>query len=302
MDSTEHDWSLYRTFLAVLRTGSLSAAARFLGTTQPTVGRQIAALEKTLGGKALFTRSQTGLLPTDVARELSPHAEAMAASADALMRAASAKEDEVAGVIRLSASEVVGAEVLPPMLVEFRTAHPHVEIELGLTNETVDLLRRDADIAVRMIKPEQKSLIARRAGKVMLAFHASREYIDRFGMPQSVEDLSRHALIGFDKMTPPQRIVKTVPFKVTRDLFAFRCDSDLGQLAAIRAGFGIGACQYGVADREPALVPVLEHAFRFEFEIWVAMHENLKKSQRMRLMFDHLVASLGSYAKRSARA
>src|SRR5215831_17144703 len=213
MDKKEDDWSLYRSFLAVVRTGSLSAAARALGITQPTVGRHIAALEQTLGGRPLFTRSQSGLLPTDVARELLPHAESMDAAADALVRTASARASEVAGTVRITASEVVGAEVLPPILTEFRRLYPRVEIELNLSNQTVDLLRRDADIAVRMVKPEQQSLVARKAGEVALVFFATREYLDRQGTPRTLDDLDSHTLIGFDKTLPPQRFLDTAPFK-----------------------------------------------------------------------------------------
>jgi DNA-binding transcriptional LysR family regulator len=299
MNDADHDWSLYRSFLAVVNTGSLSAAARTLRTTQPTIGRHIAALEKFLGGRALFTRSQQGLRPTEVGRDLLPHAQAMASAADALVRAASAQADEVAGAVRITASDVVGAEILPPMLTEFRRKHPRVEIELGLSNENVDLLRRDADIAVRMVKPTQKALIARKAGVALLVFYATRDYLDRYGTPRSLDDMPDHTFIGFDKLLPPQRFLDIAPFKVSRELFAFRCDNDLGQLAALRAGFGIGAIQTAIAQRDPTLIPVLTDHIRFELEFWVTMHENLKKVQRMRLMFDHLVAQLAKISQQA---
>jgi len=297
----QYDWSLYRSFLAVVRIGSLSGAARSLRLTQPTVGRHIAALESSLGGKALFTRSQNGLLATDVARELLPHAEAMASAADALVRAASGESDEVAGTIRLSASDIVGAEMLPTILAEFRDTYPKVTMELGLANQTVDLLRRDADIAVRMIKPSQKALLARKVGSVALALHAKQSYLDKHGTPQSLQDLRGHAVIGFDAAVPPARIMESLPIKITRDSFALRCDNDLGQLAALRAGFGIGSCQFGIARREPDLVPVLADQLSFDLELWVVMHENLKKVKRMRLMFDHLVSGLLPFIEQSKR-
>ncbi len=252
MPATEPGWDLYRSFLEVLRAGSLSAASRTLGLTQPTVGRHIAALERSLKGRALFTRSRTGLLATEAARELRPHAEAMAASAGALVRAASGGSEEVRGVVRLSASEVIGAEVLPLMLADFRRLHRGVIVELSLSNQTADLLRRDADIAVRMVRPVQKSLVARKVGKTVLGLHASAEYIEAYGQPQKLADLESHPLIGFDRTMPISRGV-SLPAPITRELFAFRCDSDLGQLAAIRAGLGIGVCQYGIA-RESRLV------------------------------------------------
>ena len=188
-------WDLYRSFLEVLRTGSLSAASRSLGLTQPTVGRHIATLEKTLQGKPLFTRSRTGLQPTETARELRPHAEQMAAAAGALLRAASGAAEEMKGAVRITASEIIGAEVLPQILTEFRARQPGVIVELSLSNQSADLLRRDADIAVRMVRPAQKALVARRVGKTVLGLHASRAYLEARGMPRSLADLEQHALI-----------------------------------------------------------------------------------------------------------
>src|SRR5579863_6623222 len=148
----EPDWTHYRAFLAVLREGSLSGAARALGLAQPTLGRQIADLERALG-TALFIRSSRGLLPTDAASDIAPHAEAMAAAAGAMKRAASGGANDATGVVRITASEIVGAEVLPPLLAEFRRAHPGVTVELALSNRVEDLLRGEADIAVRMVRP-----------------------------------------------------------------------------------------------------------------------------------------------------
>jgi DNA-binding transcriptional LysR family regulator len=299
-ESSEPTWDLYRSFLEVLRTGSLSAASRALGLTQPTVGRQIAMLEKTLHGKPLFTRSRTGLQPTETARELRPHAELMASAAAALLRTASGAAEEMQGAVRVTASEVIGAEVLPPILTEFRARQPGVIVELSLSNQSADLLRRDADIAVRMVRPAQKALVARRVGKTALGLHASRQYIETRGMPRQLTDLlQHHALIGFDRTPHVTRGLK-LPFPLTRDLFAYRCDSDLGQLAAIRAGFGVGVCQYGVAaSSNPPLVAVLPQEVRFELDIWIVMHEALRKTARIRMMFDHLVASFAQYVARS---
>lgn len=295
----EPTWDLYRSFLEVLRTGSLSAASRSLGLTQPTVGRHIAMLEKTLHGRPLFTRSRTGLHPTETARELRSHAESMAAAAGALLRAASGGAEEMRGAVRLTASEIIGAEVLPQMLTEFRGRQPGVIVELSLSNQSADLLRRDADIAVRMVRPSQKALVARRVGKTALGLHASRQYVEARGMPRQLADLQHHALIGFDRAPTASRGLK-LPMPLTRELFAYRCDSDLGQLAAIRAGFGIGVCQYGVAAMShPPLVSILPQEVRFELDIWIVMHEALRKTARIRMMFDHLVTSFTQYAARS---
>src|SRR3569833_469629 len=145
MTAQPPDWHLFRAFLAVVREGSLSRAARVLGTTQPTMGRQVAALEVSLGVK-LFTRSLDGLSPTDAGLRLIPSVEAMAAAAETARRSASGEVDEARGTVRITASEVIGGEVLPAILADFRAMHPHISIELALSNRNEDLLRGDADI------------------------------------------------------------------------------------------------------------------------------------------------------------
>ena len=291
MDSWDH----YRTMLAVLAEGSLSGAARTLGLTQPTVGRHIEALEAELGAP-LFTRSVGGLAPTDAALALRPHAEAMAAAAEALVRTASGESDTVRGVIRLTASDIVGVEVLPPILTGFHDAHPEVSIELALSNRQEDLLRREADIAVRMVRPTQGALLAKRVGAVRLGLYAHRRYVEAHGLPERLDD-PRFAAIGFDRDLLAVRAMRDRQLNFERESFAFRSDNDLAQLAAVRAGFGIGAAQEPIGARDPDLVRVLEDQFRYEMEIWVAMHEDLKTSRRMRLMFDWLVEGLGEYVR-----
>jgi DNA-binding transcriptional LysR family regulator len=291
MDSWDH----YRTLLAVLAEGSLSGAARRLGLTQPTVGRHIEALEADLGA-ALFTRSVGGLAPTEAALALRPHAEAMAAAAEALVRTASGDAEAVRGVVRVTASDVMGVEVLPPMLAGFHEAHPQVVIELKLSNRQEDLLRREADIAVRMARPSQGALLAQRIGSVRLGLYAHRRYLEAHGAPLTMDDPDV-AAIGFDRDTQMLRSLRESQINVDREGFALRTDNDLAQLAALRAGFGVGACQAPLARRDPDLVAVLEDAFRYEMEVWVAMHEDLKTSRRMRLMFDWLVEGLGAYVR-----
>jgi DNA-binding transcriptional LysR family regulator len=290
-------WDHYRTFLAVIATGSLSGAARALGLSQPTAGRHVEALEAALGGAALFTRSPAGLRPTEAALALKPQAEAMAHAAEALMRTASGEADAVRGAIRLTASDVIGAEVLPPILTDFREGNPAVSVELVLSNRPEDLLRREADIAVRMVRPTQEALLAKRIGAVGLGLFAHRSYLQKHGEPTTLGE-SGHAAIGFDRDPSVARALSGLTIPTDRDLFAFRSDSDLAQLAALRAGFGVGACQLGIARRDPNLVRVLPR-LGFALEMWVVMHEDLKSSRRMRLMFDHLVSALTAYAAES---
>ncbi|WP_418123684.1 LysR family transcriptional regulator [Variovorax sp. 160MFSha2.1] len=287
-------WELYRSFLGVLREGSLSGAARALGITQPTAGRHVAALEEALG-VVLFTRSQTGLLPTEVALALRTHAEAMESIAASMERAATSQGEGVRGVVRVSASEVVGTEVLPPIITQLREAHPALKVELVSTNRVQDLLRREADIAVRMVRPRQEQLVARRIGNIELGFHAHRDYIARHGTPRNLDDLPAHTVIGYDQPPAFVRAAGKSIRNFTRDTFSLRADSDLAQLALIRAGAGIGVCQVGLAKRDPALVRLMPRAFSLKLDTWVTMHEDLRNSPRCRVAFDALVEGLVQY-------
>ena len=287
-------WEYYRSLLAVLEHGSLSGAARAIGITQPTAGRHIAALERELG-VALFIRSQQGLLPTDIALALRPHAQAMADTAALMARAAGSDGPGVAGVVRISASEVVGVEVLPPILARLREKHPALVVELVLSNRVQDLLRREADIAVRMVAPRQERLLMRKIGVIEVGLHAHEDYLARHGEPVAPEELAQHALIGYDT---PSALVRSVGGNwqaFSRDRFALCCDSDLAQLALIRAGAGIGGCQVALAAKNPALRRVLPQAFTLPLETWVTMHEDLRASAGCRAVFDALVAGLQSY-------
>ncbi|WP_181703664.1 LysR family transcriptional regulator [Chthonobacter albigriseus] len=294
--NSEPSWDLYRTFLAVLREQSLSGAARSLGLTQPTVSRHIDALES-LVGYDLFIRSQRGLSPTEAAEDLRPYAETLAATTAALVRAASSHGKEVRGPVRLSVSEVVGVEIVPAILADLRARHPDLVIELVLSDAVDDLIRRDADIAVRMVEPTQEALLARRVGTIELGLHAHRSYIERRGVPASLADFRGHDLIGFDRETPAIRaMLKQMRF-ITRDHFALRADSNLAQFAAIKAGFGIGVCQVQLARREPDLVRVLPEEVSLGLPTYVVMHEDLKSSPRCRVVFDALAAGLAAHIR-----
>lgn len=296
MANADPGWELYRSFLAVMRQGSLSGAARALGMTQPSLGRHMRELESALGA-VLFARSPQGLTPTELAHELIPHAEAMASASAALQRAASAGRDEISGTVRISASVVMGAEVLPPILTAFRERHPGIVIELVLSNQTADVLRRDADIAIRMVQPTQDALVARHVGRVILGLFAHRRYLDAHGRPATLAELTGHALIGFDTELPYMRRMRPEGMPYVRENFALRTDDDLAALAALRAGFGIGIVQVNLARRDPHLVRLLPDELAVPLDIWVVMHEDLRQSLRVRRLFDYLGGALGEYAQ-----
>ncbi|MEI5678580.1 MULTISPECIES: LysR family transcriptional regulator [unclassified Mesorhizobium] len=293
---TASDWERQRAFLAVMREGSLSAAARSLKIAQPTVRRRIEDLERE-HGVVLFIRSPAGLLPTPIAMELAGHVEAMSKAAQSFARAASAEASSDAGTVRITASEVVGVEVLPAMLAELRRLHPGLVLELGLSNRSENLLDREADIAIRMVRPAQDALVAKHIGAVRLGLHAHRRFLDRHGRPETIEDVKRLGLIGFETETPGIRTLRASGLPFGAEDFIFRTDSDLGQLAAIRAGIGIGVCHIGLAARDPDLVHVLPDAFNMAFETWVVAHEDVQHVRRVRLVMDALIKGLTDYAE-----
>lgn len=205
-------------------------------------------------GGPLFTRSQTGLVPTQNALALVPHVEAMAA-AEAIKRTASGDAEGVCGVVRLTVSEIMGVEVLPPMLAACRASHPKIVLEIALNNRQDDLLRRDADIAVRMARPRQEALVARRIGHVPIGLFAHRSYTERRQLPRNPAEIFDHEIVGLDRDAARLRGLTIAGRPLTTDVFCYRSDSDLAQLAAVRAGLGIGVCQVAIARRNQTWSP-----------------------------------------------
>ncbi len=205
-----------------------------------------------------------------------------------------AETAEIAGAVRITASEIVGVEVLPPMLAQLGALYPRLALELSITNANQDLLRRDADVAVRMARPSQAALVAKSVGTIPLGLFAHQVYINRKGTPATASQLADHALIGFDRDTAPP-FGEALGVELNRDQFLYRCDSHIGQLAALRAGAGIGLCQTPLAKLDERLVRILP-AVSFELPVWVVMHEDQRGSRRIRAVFDHLVVQLETYA------
>lgn len=294
------DWTLYRTFLGVLEEGSLSAAARSLGITQPTAGRHVAALETALR-VALFIRSPTGLQPTAAALALRPHARAMAATAASLERAASAQaaggDSAVRGTVRITTSDVIGFEVLPSVFAGLRERHPGLVLELALTDRVEDLLHGEADIAIRTIRPAQGRLVARHIGDLELGMYASRGYVERHGLPADFDELMTHPLVGYDDERPYLREAARSLGAPGREAFSIRCDSNYAQLVLVRAGAGIGVCQVALAGRGEPLVRVLPDRLSLTLGTWLTMHEDLRNSPRCRVVFDALAQALAAHVE-----
>lgn len=285
----------------MLEHGSLSAAARELGLTQPTLGRHIEALEEMLG-QQLFTRSQQGLTPSEAALALKPFAEMLAATSAALVRAAADTRGRVRGTVRISASEMIGVEVLPPIVARLQEDHPDLEVELSTTDTVEDVLNREADIAVRMTEPTQKALIARHIGAIPLGMFAHKRYLARHGRPAAWTELAKHRFIGYDRQGAFARtFLKRIPdFEHAR--LTFRADSNLAQFAAVKAACAIGICQVNLAREVDDLVRLFADEFELPLPAWIVMHEDLRDSPRCRAAFDALVRGLTAYVANGSRA
>jgi DNA-binding transcriptional LysR family regulator len=278
-----------------LREGSLSGAARTLGVAHPTMRRHLEALEAAVGVQ-LFVRSPSGLVPTELALELVAPAETMEAAFEHLVRTASAEADTIAGVVRITASEVIGAEVLPLILSRAATKHPNLVFELHLTDDVEDMLRRDADIAVRMTRPVQSDLVARRVAVIQLGLYARRQWLEAHAAPDDLDALAAsRALIGDDRKSMLIRGSAAAGVALSRSDFAFRSDSALAQLGALRAGLGIGVCQVPLAKRDPDLRRIMP-SFCHELEVWLVSHPSQRGVARMRVALDMLADGLAEYA------
>ncbi len=289
--NSQFDWSLIRSFLAALDHGSLLGAARALGSTQPTLGRHIAELESQLG-VVLFERTGRGLLPTEMAMRLADSARAMEGSADQLVRNVSGAQAGVSGTVRITASQSVACFVMPPVLAQMRTALPEVQVELVASNQVSNLLRREADIALRMVQPDQASLVAKRIAKVTLGTYAHRDYLRRRGTPRQIADLLSHELVGSDRDEAILRAFAGLGYPVGREAFAFRSDDLIAYWEAVRAGLGVGFLADYLARTDNQLVPLLPMVKIPPIPIWLTVHREIRTSPRIRAVYDFLAATI----------
>jgi len=285
------DWSLVRSFLAVLEKGSLLAASRDLQLSQPTIGRHVAELESQLG-LVLFDRNGRGLLPTEAAYHLAESARIMQSGADQLARNVMGADLGASGTVRITASQPVSCYVLPPLLAQMRLSLPDVQVELVASNEVSNLLRREADIAVRMVQPEQASIIARRVGKVTLRACAHQDYLRRRGVPRQPSDLLAHDLIGGDRNDDTLKGFAAQGLVVGREQFAFRADDLIVVWQAVRAGLGVGFVSEYLIRSDPAVIPVLPKLKIQPLPVWLAVHKEIRTSKRIRAVYDFLADAL----------
>jgi DNA-binding transcriptional LysR family regulator len=280
-----------RSFLAVVERGSLLGAARFLGSSQPTVGRHVAELERQLNA-VLFERTGRGLVPTPVAISIADHARAMAESADAIGRTLTGQTKQLAGSVRITASQIVAVHMLPPLLAKLREREPEIAVDVIASNVISNLLRREADIAIRMVRPDQASLIARRIGQVEIGAYAHQDYLRRRGVPRTAADLLRHDLIGFDQDDLIIRSFRQMGQPIERDAFVFRSDDHLVIWQALRAGLGVGFAARWLANRDPEIQGILPNLAIPPLPVWLTVHREIRSSARVRAVYDFLAQAI----------
>lgn len=288
------DWSLVRTFLAVAETGSLSAAARKLGSSQPTIGRHIHALEESCAAE-LFHRHARGLVLTELGAALLPEAREMHEAMGRFSITAAGASQSLAGVVRITTSVFMSQYVLPAIISDIRRAEPKIQIELVASDSTENLLFREADIAVRMYRPTQLDMIARHLGDIPLGLFASSSYADDKGVPQTPEELEGFDLIGYDRNDLMVRSMREAGWPVTRDWFNVRCDNQSAYWALVVAGCGIGFCQKNTARATPGIVEVLPDLPMPELPVWLTAQHTMRHTPRVSRVWDLLLEGLAPF-------
>jgi DNA-binding transcriptional LysR family regulator len=285
------DWTLVRSFLAVLDAGSLTAAARRSGAQQPTLSRHVAELEAQLGAP-LFERTGRGVTPTGAALAIAEAARRMQDAALAVARGLASARSATRGVVRVTTSQVAAAWLLPTVLAALQRAHPEIEVELVASNELTNLLRREADIAVRMVRPVQASLIARKLGEIDIVAAAHKSYLAKAPPLHGAADLRRHRLIGYDRDDTIIRGAAKTGLALTRADFALRTDDQVvyGRLVAEGAGIGFVA-RYNLRYW-PGVVAVLPTLVAGALPCWLAVHREIRSNPLVRTVYDFLARAI----------
>ena len=292
MNTPTIPWHLLQSFTAISEAGSLSAAVTKTDSSQPTLSRHLNQLE-TLLGQRLFFRSASGLTLTPEGAAVRTHADAMAQAA-AQLSFTGAQAQELSGTVRLTASQIAATYLLPPMLAQLRIQHPALNLEVVASDRTENLLRREADLAVRMYRPTQNDLITKKVAELPIGMYAARSYVARHGLPVEPEHLARHAVIGYDRSTLIIDGMRQMGMNVDRSFFAFRSDDQVVCWQMVKAGAGIGFGQRVVGDADDTLVPIWPDLPIGSIPVWLTAHQELRMSPRVRLCFDHLADSFAA--------
>ena len=300
MTLQEPDWALWRSFAAVVADGSLSAAARRIGYSQPTLGRHIEALEQQLG-VTLFDRTLQGLRPTETALRLY---QSVAAAEQRLAEAvliAEGTTGRLEGTVRITTSSVMAHHALPALLRPIRQEFPAVSLEIVPSDSVENLLLRESDIAIRMFRPTQLELIAKKIGEVKLVAAAHSSYLAARGTPRTAADLLGHDLIGPDRSDVLITTARAMGYDLDRDNFIIRTDSLTTVWEMMKAGLGIGFAQQGLVHDTPGMREILPMVVPPPLEVWLTTHRELFLSARIRAIYDRLAAGLADYLHRPSR-
>ena len=283
------DWALLQSFASVAAHGSLSAAARASKTSQPTLSRHISTLEQALGYRVM-RRTAGGI-------ELTPEGTKLAAQVSKMSEVAAglgqvSEGTSLKGTVRISASQIVATYILPAILGEIHVEEPDIQIEVVATDETDNLLRREADIALRMYQPTQLDVIAKKVTELELGIYAAHSYLERNDMPKQSKDLMEHDLIGYDRSELIIDGMRKMGYTITRDFFKFRSDDQVVCWQMVLAGFGIGFNQVLIGDADPRVQRIAPEMPIGTIPIWLAAHTGLKTNPRVRCVFDALYARI----------
>ena len=300
MATQEPDWALWRSFAAVVADGSLSAAARRIGYSQPTLGRHIEALEQQLG-VTLFDRTLQGLKPTETALRLYQSVAAAEAKLAEATLVAEGSTGALEGTVRITASAMVAHYILPALLRPIRAEFPKVALEIVPSDSIENLLLRESDIAIRMTRPTQLELVAKKLGELPLIATAHQSYLGARGTPAVPEDLYSHDLLGFDRSDLLLNAAKALGFPLKRSDFVMRTDSQTAMWEMMKAGLGVGFAQLGLVRETHGMRELLPMITPPALEVWLTTHRELFLSPRIRAIYDRLAAGLGAYIARHAR-
>lgn len=285
------DWNQVRAFLATAEEGSLSAAARVLGLTQPTLSRQVTALEENLG-LILFERGSRSMTLTAPGAELLDHVRAMGEAATRISLVASGQSQTIEGNVRITATSLVATYYLPPVMEKLRQRAPGITVEIVASNDIRDLAQREADISIRHTRPEQPDLIAKQIGETTAHLFASVDYLERMGSPKTVEDLAGLDFIGFERPDLLIPALRGLGVEVSERNMKLTTASGTVFVALIRQGLGISFLTKDMGDLFPDLCQVMPELDPIPVPIWLVTHRELRTSPRMRLVFDLLAEEL----------
>ena len=292
-EQSNFNWALIKSFVAVLDAGSLMGAARKLKAQQPTLSRHVAELESQLK-VPLFERTGRGVMPTAAALAIADAARQMEDGAGTLLRALAQRTHAATGSVRITTSAVAAFYLLPPVLSALHKAEPGIAIELVASNELSNLLRREADIAVRMVRPAQGSLVAKKLADIPIVACAHTSYLQRAGTPRQPADLLNHThtLIGYDKDPLIVRASAQMGLPLTREHFALRTDDQLAYGRLIAAGAGSGVAADSNLRHWRGVVPLLPMLKIPPLPCWLAVHREIRGSAVVRRVFDFLVEAI----------